>query len=118
MVARARISCWLTVALCAVLGLAGLHRLVAAAEVRTHIVAIEGMKFSPPVLRIRAGDRVVFQNKDILPHTATAKVAKVFDSGPIKPGESWTIQPSGVEAIDYVCLYHPTMAGRIEIASP
>lgn len=95
-----------------------LIRAVAAGETRTHIVRIEGMRFFPEVVRINAGDRVVFQNKDILPHTATAKDGKVFDSGLIKPGESWTVQPSGDRPIHYVCLYHPTMAGQIIVARP
>jgi plastocyanin len=86
---------------------------------RTHTVVIEGMKFTPAELRINPGDRVVFQNKDILPHTATATEPKAFDSGLIAAGDSWATQlPRDPQIIRYVCLYHPTMAGRIIVQRP
>src|SRR5688572_25472384 len=61
---------------------------------RTHIVAMEGMKFSPDTLRMQPGDTIIFKNNDIVPHTATAKQREVFDSGIIEPGESWTFVPN------------------------
>src|SRR5688572_1947929 len=54
---------------------------LAHAAARTHTVTMEGMTFSPAVLRIQSGDTVVFKNNDLVPHTATAKQREVFDSG-------------------------------------
>jgi len=86
---------------------------------RTHTVVIEAMKFIPAELRIGPGERVVFQNKDLLPHTATAKEPKAFDSGLIKAGESWTLQiSSDTQTVRYECLYHPSMEGRIIVTRP
>jgi plastocyanin len=110
---RARIGFLLTAMLLTSIAAAGLHRVVAAGEGAIHTVRIEDMKFSPAVVRIRAGERVTFVNHDLMPHTATARGGKIFDSGLIKPGESWTFQPPPDQSIDYSCLYHPTMAGQI-----
>lgn len=41
--------------------------------VQTHTVAMEGMTFLTGVLRIRAGDRVVFKNNDLVQHITTNK---------------------------------------------
>jgi plastocyanin len=89
---------------------------LANAAGRTHVVVMEGMKFSPPTLRIQKGDTVVFKNNDLVPHTATAKERGVFDSGIIKPGESWTLAPTFHATVPYVCTFHPMMEGRIEVA--
>ena len=90
---------------------------LAKVAARTHIVAMEGMKFSPAILRIQAGDTIIFKNNGLVPHTATAKQHAVFDSGIIKPGESWTFVPKFHATTSYVCTFHPMMEGRIEIAA-
>src|SRR3954468_14469081 len=81
----------------------------------THVVVIEGMKFTPATLEIRAGDRVTFKNSDLVPHTATTKPNQSghFDSGNLKPGDSWTVTPQQGDPIHYACLYHVTMEGVI-----
>jgi plastocyanin len=104
----------LVTALC----LFGVWPAVATVAGRTHTVVMEGMKFSPPTLRIRYGDTVVFRNNDLVPHTATAKQRDGFDSGIIKPGESWTFVPKVHATMPYVCVFHPTMEGRIEMERP
>jgi plastocyanin len=112
---RARITFVVSALGLSALSVAGLLRANAAAVAgQTHTVVIEAMAFTPAVLHIQRGDRIVFQNKDILPHTATAQHRGGFDSGLIKAGESWTFHPAADRgAIDYVCLFHPTMKGRI-----
>ena len=42
------------------------------AEPATHVVVIEQMRFDPPALTVQPGDRVVWVNKDLFPHTASA----------------------------------------------
>jgi plastocyanin len=92
--------------------------LFAKVAARTHTVVMEGMKFSPATLRIQLGDTIIFKNNDLVPHTATAKQREVFDSGTIKPGESWTFLPKFHTTVPYVCTFHPMMEGRIEVAAP
>jgi plastocyanin len=73
----------------------------------THTVTIEGMQFSPAVLTVHRGDQVVWVNKDLVPHTATA--AKAFDSGPVAPGGRWRLTLTHAGRYEVVCTLHPTM---------
>jgi plastocyanin len=80
---------------------------------RTHVVVIEGMRFVPDTLVARRGDRIVWRNKDLVPHTATA--AKVFDSGNIASSASWTHVARDAGTFPYVCTFHPTMTGTLRV---
>lgn len=116
---RARLHFAVRALFLAALAFGPLVRAGAPEGARTHTVVIEEMKFSPAELRIHPGERVVFQNKDLVPHTATAADSKAFDSGLIDAGASWSTQVDGTpQTIRYVCLYHPTMTGRIVVERP
>lgn len=88
------------------------------APVRTQMVAISTMKYTPNELHARAGDKIVFQNEDLLPHTVTSKPAGTFDSGMIKAGESWTLTVPAAGTVHFSCLYHPTMEGTLVVENP
>jgi plastocyanin len=88
--------------------------LPAAAFCATHVVQVEGMSFKPAVLTVKPGDTVVWQNKDIVPHTATA--AGKFDSKQIAGGASWSWTARTKGRHDYVCSYHPGMKGSVVVA--
>jgi len=79
----------------------------------THAVTIENMQFSPPTLIVKRGDRVVWNNRDLVAHTATA--AKAFDSGRLAPNASWSYVARKTGRFDYVCTLHPTMKGRLVV---
>ena len=85
----------------------------APALAATHVVTLEGMKFEPAVLTVKRGDTVVWKNKDMVPHTATA--AGHFDSRNIAAGHSWTWKAGAAGALDYVCTYHPGMKGKVVV---
>ena len=85
--------------------------LAAAAE--THTVRIANMQFVPAVVTVRAGDRIVWRNEDIVPHTATA--AGVFDTGVIAPGRSASAAVRKVGRHGYVCTLHPGMKGEVVV---
>jgi plastocyanin len=80
----------------------------------THTVTIDSTKFSPEVLAVRAGDTVVWVNKDLIPHTATSK-AGGFDSLVIATGKSWEYKTSKKGDFPYVCTFHPTMKARLRV---
>jgi plastocyanin len=80
------------------------------AKFKTHVVNISSSAFSSRTLTIRAGDTVVWRNKDIVPHTATGKG---FDSGNLKSGASWSFVFKKKGNYSYICTYHPTMKGTI-----
>ncbi|WP_439385708.1 cupredoxin domain-containing protein [Ideonella sp. YS5] len=73
----------------------------------TRTITIESMQFSPAMLVLKPGDEVVWVNKDLVPHTATAP--KVFDSAALPPGKSWRTKAPGPGRYEYVCTLHPTM---------
>ena len=81
--------------------------------IKTHIVVIENMRFSPEVLHVRVGDHVVFINEDLVPHTATSDHGPRFDSGLIEAGARWSVSPKSEGTTSYHCAFHPTMKGAI-----
>lgn len=85
----------------------------------THTIVIEGMQFTPTRLTIRPGDSVTWVNKEIVAHTATtpASAKRPFDSGMLAVGQSWTRSFTAAGSYDYICTYHPTMTGVIEVAA-
>lgn len=87
--------------------------LPALARAETHTIKIEGMQFVPATITAKAGDRIVWQNADLVPHTATLQGR--FDSGAIAPGKSWAhaVPPRG--RYEYVCTFHPGMKATLVV---
>ena len=83
------------------------------AAARTHKVVIEGFKFNPATLTVHRGDRIIWRNKDLVPHTATSH--GVFDSRSIAPGSSWTYVARKVGTLSYGCTFHPTMRASLTV---
>lgn len=79
----------------------------------THRVTIEGMQFNPPSVTVERGDTVVWVNKDLVAHTATA--AGVFDSHEIAPGASWTHVATMPGRHAYICTFHPAMKAKLTV---
>lgn len=80
----------------------------------THVVRVENMQFNPPSLSVRRGDRIVWVNKDLFPHTVTSDT-KAFDSRDIAPSASWTYRADRPGEYAYSCAYHPTMKAQITV---
>ncbi len=78
----------------------------AAAVTRVHTVTIVGMHFVPETLTAHRGDRVVWVNKDLVPHTATGQF---FDSHNIAANASWSQVVHKAGRYPYICTLHPTM---------
>jgi|SRR5579859_2782554 len=85
----------------------------AAGPGASHTVTIENMQFHPQELTVRRGDRIVWENKDLFPHTATAD--KVFDSGSIVSNASWSYVATKRGEYAYTCTFHPTMKGKLNV---
>jgi len=79
-----------------------------------HTVTIDSTQFQAVDITIKAGDSVVWVNRDPFPHTATAD-AGAFDSKEIGPGKSWTYTAQATGDIAYSCTFHPTMKGVIRV---
>lgn len=95
------------------LGLLAAAPVARAAGAKTHEVVIENMQFTPATVTVKRGERVVWVNKDLFPHTVTAP--KGFDSKPIAANAQWTYAPAKPGRYDYVCTLHPTMKGVLVV---
>ena len=86
----------------------------ALAAPRTHSVVIDKMKFGPMPAGLHAGDRIVWVNKDMFRHTATAKDGS-FDVD-LQPGASGVSVVRKAGAISVVCRYHPGMRAMLKVS--
>jgi plastocyanin len=87
------------------------HRLPRRAK--TVRVEIDDFAYRPPTLRIRRGTRVVFANRDRVPHTATRRGR--FDTGRIRPRRSAAVRFKRRGVYRYICTIHPFMRGKIVV---
>ena len=77
-------------------------------------VEIVEFTYQPDPVVVQAGGKVIWQNQDAAPHTATADDGS-FDTGTIEKGKigSETFKEAGV--FTYFCEIHPTMKGTVEV---
>ena len=86
----------------------------AAAAPQTHVVVMDKMKFGSVPANIRRGDTILWVNRDMVRHTATA-TNKSFDVDlPPKTQTRMTVRASG--AIPFTCRFHPGMRGVLKVA--
>ncbi len=81
---------------------------------KRHVIEIRQLEFRPSTLIVSPGDTVVWINRDIVPHTATAG-DESWDSQVIAPDESWEIVLTEIGSQSYICSLHPSMVGTLEV---
>jgi plastocyanin len=84
-----------------------------AAVHKIYKVEIKQMQFQPPELNLQKGDTVVWTNNDIVTHDVTEEKGKIWTSGPLAPGESWSLMVT--ESADYYCTIHVVMKGKLVV---
>ena len=75
-----------------------------------HTVSIEGMRFVPEIMTVHSGERVVWTNKDPVPHTVTQPA---FDSHLLAPNASWSYVAGKPGRYTYQCTSHPAMRATL-----
>ncbi len=77
-------------------------------------VQIVEFTYEPDPVVVQAGGKVIWQNEDTAPHTATADDGS-FDTGIIAKGKlgSATFKEPGT--FTYFCEVHPTMHGTVDV---
>ena len=85
----------------------------ATAAPRTYEVVIDKLRFGPVPAGLQKGDTIVWVNRDILRHSATA-VDHSFDVD-LLPGKSGKTVLNKMGAIPFVCRYHPGMRGTLQV---
>lgn len=73
-------------------------------------VRIQGFAFKPGTMRVTAGSRVSFSNKDGVAHNATGRG---FHTGNIGAGKSKSIVFGHKGTFAYHCTIHPEMHGKV-----
>lgn len=81
---------------------------------RSEKVKIVEFVYGPDPVTVQVGGKVIWQNEDTAPHTATADDGS-FDTGTIEQGKikSETFKQAGT--FTYFCEIHPTMHGTVEV---
>ena len=100
--------------------LVGSGQAVAAAKPATYTVIIDGTRFEPATIAVKAGDTVVWVNKDPFPHTVTSQ-AGGFDSKEIRAGKSWQFKTTKAGVFPYVCTApddEGDAAGGVRLSCP
>lgn len=93
---------------------APLYEVVKPEHVPTAVaITIAQMKFDPDTVSIEHGDTLIFTNKDVVDHDATALPDSAWASGPLHTGDSWKVVPG--TGTDYFCSIHVVMRGRINV---
>jgi plastocyanin len=79
-------------------------------------VKIANFAYDPDPVRVEAGGKVIWQNFDSTPHTATADDGS-FDTGLLEEGKlkSENFKQPGTYA--YHCEIHPSMHGTVEVVA-
>jgi plastocyanin len=77
-------------------------------------VEIVEFTYGPDPVTVQTGGKVIWQNEDTAPHTATADDGS-FDTGTLERGKikSETFKEAGT--YPYFCEIHPTMHGTVEV---
>jgi plastocyanin len=80
----------------------------------TRTVVIQNFSFNPAQITVKRGTKVTWINKDSTKHTATANNG-AFDSGVLRPGQSYshTFKTTGKKG--YHCEIHPSMMGSVTV---
>lgn len=81
---------------------------------KRHTVSMSAFQYSPVVLHASVGDTVVWENRDIVPHTADAD-SGAWKSGdiPAKGKRMTVVRRKGEQP--FTCLYHSNMKGKLVV---
>ncbi len=84
------------------------------AKPHTHTIVIDKMKFGPAPRNVRVGDVIVWINKDMFQHTATARDHSF--NLILAPGKRGRVIVKRSGATSFYCVYHPRMKGQYVVA--
>ena len=86
----------------------------AAAAPRTHVVTMEKMKFGAVPSGVKVGDTILWVNKDMFRHTATARDGSF--NVDLQPGQRKSAIVPKAGAISVICRYHPGMRATLKVS--
>lgn len=93
--------------------LAALLAMSLSAQGATIEITIENLVFSPANVKAAVGDTILWVNKDVFAHTATARNGDWDVAQPPKKTIPLVLKKAGT--IDYYCRHHPNMKGTLTV---
>jgi plastocyanin len=105
---------FMTCAMGAPIALSSLSTLANAHTGVIHEIEIKSFTFNPDVLEVKIGDHVRWTNRDLSPHTATAKDIS-WDTEILELGQSGEVEVTQDLVTEYFCTYHPNMKAKLII---
>jgi plastocyanin len=75
-------------------------------------IKISNFTFDPPTLTVKAGTTVTWVNADDIPHLVSEKDGK-FRSSALDTDEKFSQTLSTAGTVEYFCMIHPKMTGKI-----
>jgi plastocyanin len=88
--------------------------LCAAAQAEEVTVTIDNFAFTPAEIKVKAGAKVTFVNRDDIPHNVVGETVK-FRSKAMDSNESFALAFDKPGEITYFCGLHPMMKGKITV---
>ena len=85
----------------------------ATAAPHSYTIVIAQLKFGPAPSQVHVGDTIVWENRDILRHSATA-ADHSFDVD-LQPGAKARTILKKKGSVAFFCRYHPGMRGALHI---
>lgn len=79
-------------------------------------ISIQNYAFQPATLSVPVGTTVTWTNNDMVAHTSTSDT-RVWDSGTVAPGQSFSYTFSQAGTFPYHCMIHPFMRGTVVVGS-
>ena len=81
---------------------------------RAYTIILNKMKFGAPPPDLHVGDTVLWVNRDLFRHSATAR-ARGFDLD-LPPGKTARLVLKKPGMIAFFCKFHPGMTGQLKVA--
>ena len=78
-------------------------------------VEMKGFAYLPPRVQVAQGGRVTWKDRDRSNHTVTFEEDGQPGIDNLRPGQSGTVTFKEPGTFSYVCDYHPTMKGTVEV---
>jgi len=76
-------------------------------------VSISGMRFQSGEIRVKAGETVIWENRDGMPHTVTSRSDGELASNRLGRGSAFKHTFDKPGTYEYFCKVHPSMTGKV-----
>ena len=99
-----------------VAGTEGGMRIAAAAETGSAPaeIKIDNFSFTPPILTVQARTKVIWTNRDDIPHNIVSSEQK-FKSKPLDTDDAYSFTFNEAGTYQYFCGLHPKMVGKVVV---